>query len=110
MRLDAVRRHASSSVSAASAQVATAVRGAGSFAVDEVSEGVGEPHLRRPDRALRRGAQQPRLGRLGQPRQRTAQVRERVVGRQVVLEVGEQLGELDGKSSGASWRRSRWSA
>ncbi len=62
--------------------------------VDEVGERVGEAELAGPDRALLRGAQQPRHRQLGQTRQRPGQVPEWVVGRQVVLEVGEQLGQL----------------
>ena len=68
--------------------------------VDEVGERVGEAELRRPDAALRRGAQQPRLGRLRPAGQRARQPRERMVGRERVLEVAEQLGELLGEVVG----------
>ena len=55
--------------------------------------GVRQAELARPDRALRRGAEQPHVGRVvaaGQGRE----ARERVVVGEVVLEVREQLGEL----------------
>ena len=114
IRLEAVRRQASSSVSATSAQardrgarrgepdagVEAALvvgRDARAVLVDEVGERVGEAELGGPDRALRRGAEQPRLRRLRPAGQRLREPRERVVGRQRVLEVGEQLGELVGE-------------
>ena len=68
--------------------------------VDEVRERVGEPQLGGPQRALRRGPEQPRLRRVRAPGKRAREVRERVVGRQPVLEVPEQLGELRGEIVG----------
>ncbi len=62
--------------------------------VDEVGEGVRQAQLAGPDGALLRAAQQPRLGPLGQAGQRLGQARERVAGRQPVLQVGQQLGQL----------------
>ena len=71
----------------------------GAAGVDEVRERVREAELRRPDRALRRRSEQPRLGRLREARQRR-QPGERVVAGQIVLEVGQQLRELVGEVVG----------
>jgi hypothetical protein len=80
--LDAIRS-ASSSVSAHTAIVH-----------DEVGERVRQPQLGRPDGALRRRAEQPRLGALRPAREQLRVPGEDVVGRHAVLEQGEQLGEL----------------
>ena len=78
--------------------------------VDEVGERVGQPELRRPQRALRRGSEQPRLRHVRAAGQDLGEPGERVVRGQVVLEIGKQLGELLREVVGAAVRRSRCSA
>ena len=68
----------------------------GALRIDEVGERIGQAELGRPDRALRRRAEQPDLGPL-RPAGQRRETRERVIRRQVVLEQREQLGELLGK-------------
>ena len=114
----AASRSASSSVSAQITQTADGDRGSqpGVFVfgealavergdlralgVDEVGERVGQPQLGGPERALRGGAEQPRLGLLRAARKRLRQAREGVVRGQLVLEVAQQLGELLGEVVG----------
>src|SRR3954447_2619510 len=67
-------------------------RDLGAVAVDEVGERVGEAQLRGPHRALRRGPEQPDLRQLGPPGQHRREAAERVLGREVVVEVSEELG------------------
>jgi hypothetical protein len=65
--------------------------------VDEIRERIAQSQLAGPDRALRRGAQQPGHRQLGQPWQGGGQVTEGMVFRQVVIEVGQQLAQLLGE-------------
>ena len=62
-------------------------------AVDEVGEDVPEAEFRRPNRALRRGAEQPRRRR-PRPTGQSAETGEGVILGQVVGEVGQQFGQL----------------
>ena len=74
--------------------VAVLRRDGRSLGVDEVGERVGQAELRGPDRALRRGAEQPRLRLLVAAGQRPAEPREGMVGGEGAVVVREQLGQL----------------
>jgi hypothetical protein len=105
VRLGADRPHADGQVgrrAAAGIHELTAVarRDLRAGGVDEVGEGVRQPELGRPDAALRRGAQQPGLGRVGEPGQGGEAPEGMVVG-QAILEQPEQLGQLRGEVVGS---------
>ena len=82
----------------------------GALRVDEVGEGVAQPQFAGPDRALLRGAQQPRHRQLRAAGQRRGQMAEGVVLGQVVLEVAEHLAELLGEVVGRGLAAVRWRA
>ena len=69
-------------------------RDRGSLRVDEVGERVRQTEFGRPDGALRGGAEQPGLGKLGPSRQGRRQPRERMLSGNPPVEVGEQLRQL----------------
>src|SRR4029077_9629882 len=76
--------------------LAVEARVLGSARVDEVGDRVRKPELPGPDRALRGGAEQPDVG----PARGAGQggeAREEVAGRKVVLDVGQELGQLLGE-------------
>ena len=88
---------------------AVALRDLRAGRVDEVREGVGQAELGGPDAALRRGAQQPRLGRVGEAGQGGEAREGWSCGRRSSSSPSSSASWV-GKSSGAAWRRSRCSA
>ncbi|GLU24660.1 hypothetical protein SLE2022_405680 [Rubroshorea leprosula] len=69
--------------------------------IDEVRHAVAQPHRPREPRAVRRGAEQPGLGRAAPRRQRVAQDRKGVIGGQAavgpLVEIGQQFGKRGGE-------------
>ena len=79
--------------------LAVEARVLGAVRVDEVGDRVRKPELPGPDRALRRGAEQPDVG-LARGAGQGGEPREEVAGREVVLDVGQELGQLLGEVVG----------